>query len=76
MGINLDDVTADHMNLIKTIQQYADGGQYESKVSIIKVLKDNGVTVSLQKIDELIKVGFLVEGSLDGDPMIEINPDL
>ena len=76
MGIDLDDVTADRMNLIKTIKQYADSGQYESKIDIIKVMKDKGHTVSLQKIDELIDIGFLIEGSLDGDPMIEINSDL
>jgi hypothetical protein len=30
----------------------------------------------MQKVDELIASNFLVEGTLDGDPMIEINPDL
>ncbi len=76
MGIDMNDVTADRMHLIKTIKQYADGGQYESKINIIKTLKDAGHPITLQKIDELIDIGFLIEGALDGDPMIEINSEL
>ena len=64
------------MHLMSTVERLADGGQYESKVHLIKTLKENGTTITMQKVDELIASKFLVEGTLDGDPMIEINPDL
>lgn len=76
MGIDMSDINADHINLIRTIRQYADGGQYESKVAIIKTLKDNGQSITLQKINRLVDAGYLMAGTIDGDPMIEINPDL
>ena len=76
MGMDLSDLNAEQMHLMSTITRLADGGTFESKVQLIKILKDNGDTITMQKVDELIASGFLMEGVLDGDPMIEINPDL
>lgn len=76
MGMDISDLNAEQTHLMNTIIRLADGGTFESKVQLIKILKDNGDTITMQKVDELIASGFLMEGVLDGDPMIEINPDL
>lgn len=76
MGMDISDINAEQTHLMNTIIRLADGGTFESKVQLIKLLKDNGDTITMQKVDELIASGFLMEGVLDGDPMIEINPDL
>ena len=76
MGMDISDINAEQTHLMNTIIRLADGGTFESKVQLIKILKDNGDTITMQKVDELIASGFLMEGVLDGDPMIEINPDL
>ena len=76
MGMDLSDLNAEQMHLMSTVERLSDNGQYESKVKLIKTLKDSGTNITMQKVDELIASNFLVEGTLDGDPMIEINPDL
>jgi DNA replicative helicase MCM subunit Mcm2 (Cdc46/Mcm family) len=76
MGMDLSDLNAEQMHLMSTVERLSDNGQYESKIKLIKTLKDSGTNITMQKVDELIASNFLVEGTLDGDPMIEINPEL
>ena len=73
MGMDISDFNAEQTHLMNTVIRLADGGTFESKVQLIKLLKDNGLSITMQKVDELIASGFLVEGVLDGDPLIEIN---
>jgi len=73
MGMDISDINAEQTHLMNTVIRLADGGTFESKVQLIKLLKDNGLSITMQKVDELIASGFLVEGVLDGDPLIEIN---
>mgnify|MGYP001310311926 CR=1 FL=1 len=48
MGMDLSDLNAEQMHLMSTITRLADGGTFESKVQLIRILKDNGDTITMQ----------------------------
>lgn len=75
MNTDILNAPYDIRRLFADLNYYSEGGQYPDELTLKKVLKENGISMTDKQLNRLYEEGFLQKGLIDGEPTILLDEE-